>query len=76
MDERRQSNAKYKGLSIQKETSMQVDREVCRTIHNRESDIIKCGEIAITIFNENSFGSCNNLKLELRLQLRQRLEKG
>ena len=32
MEERRQSNAKYKGLSIQEKTSMKVGRKIHRTI--------------------------------------------
>ncbi len=57
MEKGRQSNAKHKGLSIQRETCMQVDREICGAICDRGSSIIKCSEIIITKFDENSSGS-------------------
>ena len=57
MEERRQSTAKYKGLSIQRETCTQVDREICEAICDRGSSIIKCGKVTITKSNENSSSS-------------------
>jgi len=57
MKERRQSNAKYKELSIQRETCMQVDGKIYRVIHDRESSIIECSKATITKFDENSSGS-------------------
>ena len=57
MEERRQSNAKYKRLSIQRETCMQVDGKIYEAIHNRGSSIIKCGKATITKFDKNSSGS-------------------
>ena len=40
MEKRRQSNAKYKGLGVQRETSKEVSGLICRSIYDRGSDII------------------------------------
>ena len=56
MEERRQSNAKYKELSIQRETCMQADRKICGAIRNRGSSIIEYSKVMITKFDENSSG--------------------
>ena len=55
--EERQSDTKYERLSIQRKAGMQVDREICGTICNRRSSIIKCSEIVITTINENTSSS-------------------
>ena len=57
MKERRQSNAKYKELSIQREICMQVDRKICGAIYDRGSSIIECSKATITKFDKNSSGS-------------------
>ena len=57
MEEERPDNAKYKRLSIQRKTGVQVGREICRTIQNRRNSIIKCSEVVVTKLNENSSGS-------------------
>ena len=57
MEERRQSNAKYKRLSIQRETCTQVDRKICGAIHDRGSSIIECSKATVIKFDENPFGS-------------------
>ena len=57
MEEGRQSNAKYKGLSIQGKTSTEVNGKIYGAICNREGSIDKCSKIIITKFNENSSGS-------------------
>ena len=36
---------------------MKVDRKIYVAVCHRGSSIIKCGEIMITVFNENSSGS-------------------
>ena len=61
MKERRQSNAKYKELSIQRETCTQVDGKIYRAIHDRESSIIECNKATITKFDENSSGNKREL---------------
>ena len=48
MEEGRQSDAKYKELSIQGKTSMEIDGKICGAICDREGSIIKCGKIMIT----------------------------
>ena len=57
MEEGRQSDAKYKGLSIQGKTCMEVDRKICGAIYDRGGSIIECSKITITKFNENSSSS-------------------
>ena len=57
MEEGRQSNTKYKGLSIQGKTSMEVDGKICGAICNRGGSIIKCSKIMITKFDESSSNS-------------------
>ena len=57
MEEERQSDAKYKGLSIQGKTYMEVDGKICGAICDREGSIIKCSKIMIIKFNENSSSS-------------------
>ena len=57
MKERRQDNVKYKELSIQRETCMQVDGKIYGAIHDRGSSIIECSRAMITKFDENSSGS-------------------
>ena len=57
MKERRQSNAKYKRLSIQGKTSTEINGKIYGAICNRESSIIECSKITITKFDENSSGS-------------------
>ena len=57
MKERRQSNAKYKELSIQREICMQVDGKICGAIHDRGSSIIECSKATITKFDKNSSSS-------------------
>ena len=36
---------------------MKVDRKICGAVYHRGSSIIKCSEITMTVFNENSSGS-------------------
>ena len=57
MEERRQSDAKYKELSIQGKTYTKVDGKICGTIYDRGGSIVECGKITITKFDENSSGS-------------------
>jgi len=57
VEEGRQSDAKYEGLSIQGKTCMKVDKKICGAICDRESSIIECGKITITKFDENLSGS-------------------
>jgi len=57
VEEGRQSNAKYKGLSIQGKTYMKVDGKIHGTICGRGDSIVECGKITITKFNENSSSS-------------------
>ena len=57
MKERKQSNAKYKELSIQGKTYIEVDGKIHEIICGKEGSIIECGKITITKFNENSSSS-------------------
>ena len=57
MEEERQSDAKYKGLSIQGKTSTEVDRKICGAVYDRGGSINECSKITITKFDENSSGS-------------------
>ena len=51
------SNTKHQRLSIQRKTSTETGRKICEAIQNNRNGVDKCGEIAITEFNENSPGS-------------------
>ena len=57
LEERKLSNAEHQRLSIQRKTSTETGRKICGAIQNKRSGVDKCGEIAITEFNENSPGS-------------------
>jgi len=57
VEEGRQNIIEHQGLGVQRKTNKEVDREVCGAVHDRGSSINECGEIAITIFNENLSGS-------------------
>ena len=57
MKEGRQSDAKYKRLSIQRKTCAEVDRKIYGAICDRGSGINEHGKIMTTKFNENSSGS-------------------
>ena len=57
MEERGLSIVEHEGFSVQGEAYKEIDREVCGAICDRRSSINKCGEIAITIVNEDSSGS-------------------
>ena len=57
MEEERQSDAKYKGLSIQGKTGMEVDGKIYEAVYDKRSSIDECGKITITKFDENSSGS-------------------
>ena len=57
MEKGRQSDAKYKGLSIQGKTCMEVDRKIYGAVRDRGDNIVECSKITITKFNENSSGS-------------------
>ena len=57
MEEGRQSDAKYEGLSIQGKTSTEIDGKICGAICDRGGSIVECGKIMITKFNENPSGS-------------------
>ena len=57
MEKERESDAKYKRLSIQRKTSKEVDREICETIQDRGSSVEKCSEVKAASLNENSPGS-------------------
>ena len=54
---RRQSNAKYKRLNIQRETGTKADQKICRAIYDRGGSIVECSKVMITKFNENSSNS-------------------
>jgi len=55
--EGRQSDAKYKGLSIQGKTGMEIDGKICGAICDRGGSIVECSKITITKFDENSSSS-------------------
>jgi len=57
VEEGRQSDAKYEGLSIQEKTSMEVDGKICGAVYDRGGSIVEWGKIMITKFDENSSGS-------------------
>jgi len=51
------STAEHKGSGIQGKTYKKVDGEICRTICDRRSGIVECGEVTIAKFDEDSFSS-------------------
>ena len=57
MEEEKQSDAKYKRLSIQGKTSMEVDGKICEAVYDKRSNIDECSKITITKFDENSSSS-------------------
>ena len=59
MKKERENNTKYKRLSIQKKASKEVDREICRTLCDRRSNIKECSKVEVAIFDEDSSsGEC------------------
>ena len=57
MEQRRESDAKYKRLSIQGKTGKEVDIEICGTIQDRGGSIEKCSEVEISgIYEDLSSG--------------------
>jgi len=57
VEEGRQSDAKYKGLSIQEKTYTKVDGKIHRTICGRGGSIVEYSKITITKFDKNLSGS-------------------
>ena len=47
----------YQRSGIQGKTSEKADREICGTICNRRSSLIKCSKTMITNFNKNTSSS-------------------
>jgi len=54
MKEERESDAKYKKLSIQRKTSEKVDREICGAIQDRRNSVEEYSEVKVAGLNENS----------------------
>ena len=65
MEEGRQSDAKYKGLSIQGKTYTKVNGKIHRTVCSRGGSIVECSKIMITKFDENSFSSKCELDISI-----------
>ena len=53
MKERRQSNAEYERLSIQKIISKKTNRLLCGTIYYWRDSIYQCSQTKTTNYNEN-----------------------
>jgi len=54
MKEERESDAKYKKLSIQRKTSEKVDREIYGAIQDRRNSVEEYSEVKVADLNENS----------------------